>query len=193
SPWNTSQYERNVITWFSSVQLVLVGVVAYGNFELTGVLRRVGAVAGRRWIWLLFGCAFVFLAIDERFEFHEFVRDQLLRPADVADDLPGIRSGDITMYVYLAVGLVAAGFLVEALRRNPTALVLFGSAVMLSVAFTLVDTLEHDITAEWIWPRFWTSAFEETAEIWAQGLFALSFLAVFRTDLQSLREQGAAS
>ena len=53
--------ERNAITWFSSVQLLLVALIAYANHETASLLDRlgVGDISKRRWLWLVFALGFV--------------------------------------------------------------------------------------------------------------------------------------
>ncbi|MEE3332350.1 MAG: hypothetical protein VX246_15895 [Myxococcota bacterium] len=164
--------EWNAIAWFSSVQLLIVGLIAYANHQAIGRLNSPGT---RRWIWLMFAAGFVFLSLDERFGFHEYLRDDVFRPNQTFN-LPFLRDGDVSMYGYLAVGLVLGYFLLAELRQRTSALVLFGVGVAVATASIIVDTLAKDITREWIFSKFWTSAFEETAETWAQMFFAFSFL-----------------
>jgi hypothetical protein len=167
--------EGNVMTWFSSVQLVAVAAMAYANHELVRAMRgRIGAVrAGNAWIWATFAAGFVFLAVDEAFEVHEMVRDEVLIPKGMFSGIPLVRPGDIGMYAYLLAGVAAAAFLLSELRRRRSAVIAFGAAVALIAATTFVDSLPRDIE-ESISP-FWTSAFEEIGEIWAQLLFLVAF------------------
>ena len=68
--------ERTAIAWFSSVQLLLIAGVAWANHETASLIRRVDPEdePQRRWIWAVFAVGFVYLSIDERFGFHEFMR-----------------------------------------------------------------------------------------------------------------------
>ena len=179
--------ERNVITWFSSVQLLLIALVAYADHEAAALLERlgVGDLSKRRWIWLVFALGFVFLSIDERFEFHEYLRDEVFRPRDLFV-LPFLRKSDVSMYVYILVGLVLGYFLLAELRLRRLALGLFGGGVLVATASVVVDTLDKSITREWPFHHFWTSAFEEVGEIWAQMLFALAFLVLLDARLRRL-------
>ncbi len=176
--------EGNAITWFSSVQLLIVGVVAYLNYELLGLLGRLGrdGARGNAWIWLVFAAGFIFLALDERFEFHETLREGVLQPLGLFSDMAYVESGYIGLYLYLTVGLVFAAFLFPELRPWRGSLGFFIAALVLSAAFTIVDALPEEDVA-----YFLTSFFEESGEIWAQFLFLLSFLAVLNGRLERLR------
>ena len=182
--------EWNAITWFSSVQLLLIALVAFANHQVIGLPGGAGREGPRtrRWVWLVFAAGFVFLSLDERFGFHEYLRDDVFRPRQLFN-VPFLRAGDVSMYGYLGVGLVLGYFLLAELRRHRLALVLFAGGVMVAAASVVVDTLAKDITREWVFSRFWTSAFEEVGELWAQMFFAFSFLVLLDERLRHL-DQG---
>jgi len=179
--------EWNAITWFSSVQLLLVALLAYANHQAIGLLDELGPRTSgtHRWLWVVLAAGFVFLSIDERFEFHEYLRDEVFRPRQLFN-LPFLRAGDVSLYAYLGVGLGIGCFLLGELRRRPLSLVLFGTGAAVAAASVVVDTLAKDITREWIFSQFWTSAFEEVGELWAQMLFAFSFLVLLDGRLRRL-------
>jgi hypothetical protein len=176
--------EGNVITWFSSVQILAVAGMAWANHELVRALARhtPGVRAGNRWIWGVFAAGFAFLAIDEAFEIHEMIRDEVLIPNDMFSGIPMVRPGDVGMYAYLAIGLVLAAFLAGELRRRPAAIVAFAGAIVLIGATSFVDSLPRDIEERISY--FWTSAFEEIGELWAQLLFLVSFWLVLDLRLE---------
>ena len=186
--WDFFDGERNAITWFSTLQLLVVGLVAYANYALIGLLKRAGAGAptDRRWIWLVFALGFVFLGIDERFEVHEALRDNVLIPADLFVGLAWARPGDIVLHLYLGIGLILTGFLISELRRAPRALTLFLAAIGLSGIVVVIDALPLDLVSQWPGSPFWDSAFEEMGELWAQFLFLCSFMAAFVARLKRL-------
>ncbi len=182
--WYMFWGEGNAITWFSSVQLLAVALVAWANFHVAGLLRdRDGPVESpHRWIWAVFAAGFVFLSLDERFELHETIRDEVLIPRGMFDGIPFIRPGDIGLWVYLLVGAGLTVFLLREIRRHRAALAMFLIGVALAGATTTVDSLPRDIEPAY----FWTSAFEEVGEIWAQLLFLLAFLLVVHSRLGRL-------
>ena len=178
--------EDNLITWFSSVQLVLIGLVAYLNYSAASLWRGLGGEGNRGyWIWLVFTAGFLFLALDERFEIHEALREGIIQSHGEVSILPFARPGDIGMYLYLAVGLVLMVFLVSELRVARSGLLLFVTAVAIAASIVVVDSMPKDITSQWPlqFRRFLTSVFEEGGEIWAQFFFLLSFLSVLRERL----------
>lgn len=182
--WHMFWGEGNAITWFSSIQLLTVALVAWANFQVLGLLNQKdrAAESPRRWIWAVFALGFVFLSLDERFELHETIRDEVLIPRGMFDGIPWIRPGDIGLWVYLTVGVGLTVMLVREFRRHRSALVMFLAGVVLAALTTTVDSLPRDIEPGY----FWTSAFEEVGEIWAQLLFLLAFVVVLHSRLGRL-------
>ncbi len=186
--WKLFEGEQNAITWFSSVQLLLVGLAAYFNHQVAGLSQSLNpAETGKSyWIWLVFALGFVFLSLDERFEIHQNLREEVLMPLNILVDIPYVRPADVLLFVYMAIGLGFTVFLVRELRRRTLAFVLFIVALALIMASAVMDSLLLEITRSWPFPHFWTSAFEETGEIWSQLLFLLSFLTVLQSRLIEL-------
>jgi len=189
--WTLFWGEHNAITWFSTVQLLLIGLVAYVNHEASALMRRleIAGSARHQWIWLVFALGFVFLALDERFEIHEALREDVMQPAELFVGIPYLKPGDIGLFLYFMVGLGFAWFLFGELRRQPLSLVFFAAALLLALSFMVVDSLPKPVTRSWPLGRFWTSVYEEGAELWAQFLFLLSFLTVLRGRLKQLTRE----
>lgn len=185
--WHPFLGEGNTITWFSTVQLMIVGIAAYANHQAIGLVGARGYEVPSRWIWLLFGAGFVFLGLDELLEIHEALRDDVLAPRGVGSSIPFLRTGDFGLYIYLAVGLVMTGFLVSHLARNRAALGCFVGAMLIAASVVVVDGLPKEFEERMSY--FWTSVFEEVGEIWAQLLFLYAFLIILYHRLGEL-EQG---
>ncbi len=187
--WTLFWGEDNLITWFSSVQLLLIGMVAWLNREVAVLAQRLGGEGEgriRAWIWWIFMLGFFFLSLDERFRIHEQVRDQILKPDGLFVGLEYLRPGDVGLYFYLAVGLFFTGFLLAELRRYPWSLAFFVAALLLTLSVAVVDSLPERLMEGWSWRRFMTSAFEEVGENTAQLLFLLSFTTVLHGRLRRL-------
>ncbi len=186
--WKMFRGTFNAASWFSSVQLLLIGIVAYGNYELFGLLRRfAGAGAGpRQWIWLVFALGFIILGLDERFGIHEALRDHVFRQAGLFVGSPYLIAGDGGLYLFFCIGLVFTPFLVGELRRWPPSSLLFAAALVLTLATIVIDSLKGSAMRDWPFRLFWDYAFEEVGEIWAQLLFMLSFLIVLHGRLGEL-------
>ena len=188
--WKLLRGTFNAVSWFSSVQLVLIGILAYGNFELLGLLRRI-AVAGaapRPWVWLVFAVGFILLGLDERFGIHEALRNEVFRPAELFVGNPYLVDGEAGLFLFFFIGLVFTPFLIGELRRWPPATTLFTAALVLTLATIVVDSVKDSAMADWPFQqyRFWDYVFEEVGEIWAQLLFLLSFLIVLHGRLGQL-------
>jgi hypothetical protein len=178
-PWDVFQGEDSPINWFSSVQCSVLGVWALAVFLVT----RVGRAAGsdpipRAWPWLVASLGFFFLAIDEKFEIHESVRESFLKPRGWFTEIPGVKSGDIVLPLYAAAGVVLAYLLVQDLRKDRRSLVLFLLALALISVTAVQDSLELRVFRI-PWVRHTQIVAEETGEIWAQALFSISLALLF--------------
>ena len=166
--------------------------VAYANYAVHRVLRR-GAVpqlARHDWVWLVFAVGFLVLGLDERFDFHEALRDRFFRPAGLFLEVPYVIPGDVGLFLAFGVGLVFSGLLLAELRRWPPAPALFAAALGLSLAVVIIDGLPDVTLRGWTFRAFWDYPFEEVGELWAQLLFLLSFLVVLNGRLGQLELVG---
>ncbi|HIF05630.1 MAG TPA: hypothetical protein EYQ64_01385 [Gemmatimonadetes bacterium] len=172
--------ERTPIAWFSSVQLLCVGFVAYATYLVTRLHdERRGETSAYRWIWPLLALGFVVLALDEFFMFHEQLRTRIMRPNDLLTNVPGFNPGDIGLFIPLIGGIAFAYFIVQALRPNLNSVRLFIAALVLITPLVILDAFHIG----WIWDnlnrRFIQIVTEEIGENIAELLFLLSFLLVF--------------
>ena len=93
------------------------------------------------------------------------------------------------LYVYFGVGLSFTYFLLREMTSCRQALILFVVALSMSGVIVVVDSLDEDLIARRPLPGFWDSVFEEVGEIWAQLLFALSFLCVLHGRLGAFSDE----
>lgn len=188
--WRLFRGEDSVADWFSSVQMLLIAAVAYLNHFTAGLWRRFNLQDPPRhpWVWLVFTFGFVVLALDERFDIHEALRDDLLEPSHLFVDIPWLIDGDAGLYLFLAVGLAFTPFLWDEFRREPPSLALYLAALGLSLPAIVIDGLPGRVLAEWPAWRFWDYTFEELAEVWAQLLFLLCFLVVLSRRLRPIAD-----
>ncbi len=186
--WVLFRGDDNLITWFSSVQLMFVGVVAYLNRETSVLMRKLNRKGAKKgeWIWWIFMLGFFFLALDEQLRIHELVRDGLLKPDGTLMGLEYLHSGDIDLYFYFVVGLGLTWFLRAELQRNPLSLVFFGVALTLVLSVAVIDSLPEELKHNWPMPDFWTAAYGKIGENLAQLMLLLSFLTVLQDRLKRL-------
>ena len=93
--------------------------------------------------------------------------------------------GDVVLIFFVLVGLVMGWYLLPELKRNRASLVMFAVAIVLIGIAALQDAMDLEFMHDRAFRRFQTIA-EELAEIWAQLLFALSFLSLFFDKLRGL-------
>ncbi|MEE8292589.1 MAG: hypothetical protein V3R80_14030 [Candidatus Tectomicrobia bacterium] len=179
--------EGNSITWFSSVQLLLTGLVAYATYVATQLNDlRDGQETPYRWAWLFLAFGFVFLACDEFFMYHEQLRERILKPNRVLTDIPKFNPGDAGLFVYLAVGLTMSYFFVQILRSNRSSVVLFVSAIAVITPLVILDGFYFEFIRDNPTVRTTYNMIEEIGENIAGLLFLLSFLMILFDRLQPL-------
>jgi hypothetical protein len=172
--------EGTPIAWFSSVQLLLVGLVAYGTHVVTRLRdHQLGRITRYRWVWPFLASGFVLLSLDEFFMFHEQLRERIMKPHDLLTSVPGFKPGDIGLFIYLAVGFGVAYFLVQALRPNKTAVRLFFAAIAVITPLVILDAFHVGILWDNLYVRRLYLVTEEVGENIAELLFLLSFVLVF--------------
>lgn len=178
--WAMFRSEGNFTAWWSSVQLVLIGILACVNYRARTFFAGQGVLPPDRnaWVWLLFAAGFFLFAIDERFNFHELLRDEVFRPLGLFVDSAYIIQGDVGLYLFLFIGLLFTPLLLPELGRRPLSLLLFALALVLTVPVLVIDSLRDSTLRQWPNWRFWDYPFEEVGEVWAQLLFLLAFLSL---------------
>jgi hypothetical protein len=120
------------------VLLVLCGFAAGLNYRADFMLKKEKA-----WIWLLMVIAFVFMAFDEFFQFHEALRNKVLAPRGIR--LPGFSwtaPGDFVLIVYAFAGLVMIPAIWRRLAQRKASLVFFLIGVGLAAIAVGIDSLD---------------------------------------------------
>lgn len=185
--WQQFRSEYSLATWFSSVQLLLLSVLCYMIYRTLALVRQLGANrVTYAWAWAVGSAGFLFLALDERFNIHELLRDEMFQPLGVFADSPYFIAGDAGLYVFFLLGLGLTPFLFAELRKARYAVTLFLIAALLSFATIVIDSLQYKAMQNWIARRFWDYTFEELGEIWAELLFLFAFLSVLARRLDTL-------
>lgn len=173
-PWRAFRGESSPINWFSSVQCVLIGALAFGVWVVTVLGLRIGTEPVRRaWPWLVFCLGFLTMSLDEQFEGHELIREKILKPRGLFTDIDFMLEGDVVLISYVLGGLAMSCFLLVELRRRRASLVTFATAVALIGIAAVQDALDIELSRS---VRNFQTIAEELMEIWAQLLFASSFV-----------------
>ncbi|AJY74025.1 hypothetical protein [Paenibacillus beijingensis] len=125
--WIYVAAEQTPMTWLQSVLwfgCALLALICCTLVYAQGGFRREGVV------WLLLSAAYAFLMIDERFAFHERVRDNWLKQTGIKL-LPWEEAGDFIPLVYAFVALLFLVHIVRVFRARKAALVWFIAAAAL--------------------------------------------------------------
>ncbi len=195
--WKLFRADDAPTEWLSSVQCLAVAGVAYANYAVRRALGPDREADGGRpatpaWVWLVFAVGFVLLGLDERFDFHEMLRDRVFRPAGLFLDIPFVTPGDVGLFLAFGVGVAFSRLLLPELRGWPPALPVFVAALALTGVVVLIDGLDDATLREWPLHTFWDYPFEEVGELWAQLGFLVAFLVVLRGRLGELAGSGEA-
>src|SRR5687767_3121748 len=63
--------EGRFTTFFSCLQLLMVALLSLAIFRMRGLSEKQEPWDFQRALWLLVGCGFIFLAVDDAFQIHE--------------------------------------------------------------------------------------------------------------------------
>jgi drug/metabolite transporter (DMT)-like permease len=125
----------------------------------------------------MFAGGFATMALDEQFQGHEQIRELILVPRGIFTGFDFMIPGDIVLILYVFGGLAATWFLLDELKRPPASLALFIVAVAMIGISAVQDALAFEAMDHQSFRRVQTIV-EELLEIWAQLLFATSFLLI---------------
>jgi hypothetical protein len=163
--WKWIATEDTPMTTLQVAIMYTIALVAWANAGLQHL--RFNAAKSSR--WLVLGCSFFWLALDDRFAIHERIRDSFLAPRHVAIPFLPIAAGDFVLLFYMAVGLLTLKWLLPIFRETKTIRNRFLAGIAVSALVITVDAYDiHrlDINAERL-----EQTVEEVFELVAQTLF----------------------
>jgi hypothetical protein len=178
--WKWIATEDTPMTTLQVAIMYTIALVAWANAGLQHL--RFNAAKSSR--WLVLGCSFFWLALDDRFAIHERIRDSFLAPRHVAIPFLPIAAGDFVLLFYMAVGLLTLKWLLPIFRETKTIRNRFLAGIAVSALVITVDAYDiHrlDINAERL-----EQTVEEVFELIAQTLFLQgAIIAWFKSISQS--------
>jgi hypothetical protein len=163
--WKWIATEDTPMTTLQITMMYSISIVSWANAGLN-YLRFNTAKSSR---WLVLGCSFFWLALDDRFAIHERIRDSVLAPRNVVIPFLPIAAGDFVLLFYMAVGLLSLKWLLPIFRETKTIRNRFLAGVTVAALVIVVDAYDiHrlDINAERL-----EQTVEEVFELIAQTLF----------------------
>ncbi|WP_274648845.1 hypothetical protein [Paenibacillus humicola] len=179
--WIYIASEQTPMTWLQSVLwfgcVLLALLCAMLNYARTGLGRET-------FLWLLLTAAFGFLMADERFAFHERVRDHVLKPAGIKI-LPWMEAGDFLLLGYAVIALLLASSIVRLFRSRRSALFWLIAAALLFAAAVGMDTF--DVTRMTKAGERLEQSIEEIVELFADQSLLSSVLLMLTHYIRSLR------
>ncbi len=176
--WRFFTAEGNFTAWWSSLQLLLLALVTWVIYRFRALAAGM-VKTGVAWLWLVATAAFLLFAIDERFGFHEWLRDTVFRPLDLFTGSAYVIDGDVGLYLFLSLGLATLPLWWRELDHVPARRLLV-AALMLTTLVVVIDSLTSRTVQRLPFWRFWDYPFEEVGEVWAQWLFLAAFVSQWR-------------
>ncbi len=169
--------------WFSSLQLLVIAAVAWVMYGVRGADT---AKDGPRWIWAVLAAGFAVLALDERFDLHEALRDFVLRPLGVLTNSAWIKPGDVALLLFVVAAIALSRWVLTELKVRRVAVWLYVAGLIVSLVAAVLDAVPDAVIATWPAPGFWDYTAEEVGEVWAEMLFLGAFLLVLDRRLAEL-------
>ncbi len=176
--WRFFTAEGNFTAWWSSLQLLLLALVSWTTYRFR-VVAAAGDRTGVAWLWLMATAAFLLFAVDERFGFHEWLRDAIFRPLELFTGSAYVIDGDVGLYLFLSLGLATLPLWWRELDHPPAQWFLV-AALVLTTLVVVIDSLNTPTIQRLPFWRFWDYPFEEVGEVWAQWLFLAAFVSQWR-------------
>jgi len=136
--WEPVVYERSPMTWLQSVLLLLCSISAFlcaGLCKLEGNTRKT-------LLWSGIGLFFLFLTLDERFMFHENLRDTFFAPRGIR--MPPFywtSPGDFVPLLYAVLGLAGLPLVFHLFKERRSCLILLLTAVLLGLVIIVTDSI----------------------------------------------------
>lgn len=173
--------EGKLGTWASCVLLLGVAAAAFDTWRA----RRdaLGSATGPALLWLLIAGAFVYLACDDAFRFHEKI-DRFLHRDVLHVEATSLtaRADDLIIGLYGLAGLGVLWWFRGELRRVPGLIAMLALGMALMFAQVGLDTANHDDVYQRVAAtqpqrrllRRWLPVAEETTKLVAEAVFLLA-------------------
>ena len=171
--WAAYRGEFGATEWFSSLQLLVIAAVAWVMYGVRGARD---SKDGPRWIWAVLAAGFAVLALDERFDIHEALRDFVLQPLGVLTNTAWIKPGDVGLLLFVIAAIALSRWVLMELKPRRVAVWLYVAGLAVALVAAVLDAVPDAVLASWPAPGFWDYTAEEVGEVWAEMLFLGAFL-----------------
>ncbi len=147
--WKHINYELSALTWFSSVQLVLISLCCLFLALLCQVpFTEVRFPRGQRLLWLVLSGVFVLFTIDERFQIRDHLHHSGFGSEGATAHLLGIGAYELPMLLVALGGIYVAYRLFLYFAGDPVTRVWLVVGVTCALASTLVDIIDLSAQGE---------------------------------------------
>lgn len=176
--------EWGFVTLLSGFQLLFIGLISW---EIYRIRRKgKGVWEKSRYIWVILGFGFIYLAFDEVFEFHEGFDYLIHQQLGIEETGLTDRLDDIIVISYLLVGLHLLNISRDEIKKFRNAFGPMRFAFALVILMSIVDVVSNrrDIISHFIQNEDWSytifiglNIVEEAAKLVASGI-------IFATGIQ---------
>jgi hypothetical protein len=179
--WRNINFEDSHLTWFSSVQLIMIGFASISCFFWSTILGTYNSFVDK-YLFGAMGCGFIFLSLDEKFMIHERLREKVFIPNEIGTEITGVGAGDFLHLVIAAVGLVVSYFIIKQIKASKLSLTFYCCAVGLALYSVITDATmpippaDAILTEAEITTGRLHQFTEEILETFAQAFFLMSFI-----------------
>lgn len=124
-------------------------------------------------IWILATAGFLFLTMDEKYKFHNQLRDYM----KVQKTFLWFENGDFVLFGVLICGLIFSFFFFKYLKQSKRALILFILGILTTIFSVVIDSVHLHKILDMTRDLFW--GLEEIGETIAMTFFLNSFFTMF--------------
>lgn len=189
--WEHINYEYSHLTWLSSLNLILISLFCFLAFLFEEKSEGDKSLFGlfKKYLIGLLSVGFFALALDEKFQIHEKLREFVFIPNEVGTDIPGVGAGDFLHLIIAIAGLSVSYFIFQKLTAVKIAKGFFLSALLCGLASVIIDVTspvvrdDASLTPQELQASIDHQFFEELIEINAIIFFLMTFYLLFKNNL----------
>ena len=173
--WIWTVPELTPLAWMQSVLLFFTGVIALES----ALCEHLKDHPKESFNWTLLGIGFLYFCLDERFAFHERLRDKVLVP--LGFKIPGlfwVAPGDYLMLVFMVLGIALVPRFIELFEQDRSAKSIFYAAIGLSALAIIADSFDYKVYSIEIQrlEQFWEQMVKTAAMVLFLNAFMQRFL-----------------
>ncbi|MAZ48669.1 MAG: hypothetical protein CME65_08895 [Halobacteriovoraceae bacterium] len=191
--WEHINYEYSHLTWLSSLNLILISLFCFLAYILEATPVKKTKLLGwfQQNLLGFLSAGFLLLALDEKFQIHEKLRERIFIPNQVGTDIPGIGAGDF-LHLFIAIlGLSISYFIYQKFKGIRLSQYFFIGALLSGLGSVLMDVTspvirnDSELSPSELQASIDHQFIEELIEINAIIFFLMAFYLLFSFRLKN--------